>query len=123
MNEINVIRELNAYKKMYNHIFNAVTDAIEVCQDARVKNKLIKAQQHTEGIYTGENLLPRKLSCDEETIVFLLYTVIEKERYKPIAEQDTQLLEDCKDWILDLEENRMSEFLLELKKEMEYFIE
>lgn len=37
-----------------------------------------------------------------------------------ISEQDTQFIEECKDWILDLEENRMSEFLLNFEKEMGY---
>lgn len=123
MLDINVIRELNAYKKMYSHIFNAVTDAIEVCQDAKVKYMLIKAQQYTEGIYTGENICPRKMTSDEETIVFLLHTVIEQESEKPISEQDVQFIDECKDWILDLEENRMSEFLLSFEKEMGYLKE
>lgn len=69
-------------KKMYSHIFNVVTNAIEECQDAKVKYMLIKAQQHAEEIYTGENMYPKKLSTDEEIIVFLLHTVIEQESKK-----------------------------------------
>ena len=120
MIDINIVRELNAYKKMYSHIFNVVTNVIEVCQDAKVKYMLIKAQQYTEDIYTGENICPKKLSVDEETIVFLLHTVIEQESKKATSEQDTQFIEECKDWILDFEENRMSEFLSNFEKEMGY---
>lgn len=118
MIDINIVRELNAYKKMYSHIFNVVTNAIEVCQDAKVKYMLIKAQQCAEGIYTGENIYPRKMTTDEETIVFLLHTIIEQESKKTASEQDTQFIEECKDWILDLEENRITRFLLDFENEM-----
>ena len=45
------------YKKLYFHLFNAVTDAIEEITTGDVltaRDILIKAQQETEEIYMGE---------------------------------------------------------------------
>ncbi len=120
MTDINIARELNAYKKMYRHIFNVVTDAIEECQDAKVKYMLIKAQQYTEAIYTGENFRPQKMSINEETIALLLHILIEQESKKPFTEQDIKLIEECNDWLQDLEEGRTTQFLLDFEKELEY---
>ena len=44
-------KELKLYKKMYYHLFNMVSDVIEVCSDEKTKNALIKAEQETEEIY------------------------------------------------------------------------
>lgn len=118
MTDITMARELNAYKKMYKHIFNVVTSVIEQCQDTGVKYRLIKAQQYTEGIYTGENINRPKMTVDEETIVVLLRVIIDQESKKPIQEQDVRLMEECEDWILDLEEDRITQFLLDFETEM-----
>lgn len=56
MSDIKTMRELKLYKKMYCHIFNTVTDAIEICDDLKVKEMLIKAQQETEEIYISEKI-------------------------------------------------------------------
>ena len=42
---------MDMYKKMYYHLFNAVTDAIEEKNIDDIKKLLIKAQQETEEIY------------------------------------------------------------------------
>ena len=42
---------MEMYKKMYYHLFNAVTDAIEENNIDDIKKLLIKAQQETEEIY------------------------------------------------------------------------
>ena len=42
---------MDMYKKMYYHLFNAVTDAIEENNIDDIKKLLIKAQQETEEIY------------------------------------------------------------------------
>lgn len=42
---------MDMYQKMYYHLFNAVTDAIEENNIDDVKKILIKAQQETEEIY------------------------------------------------------------------------
>ncbi len=98
---------------MYSYIFNAVTDAINVCQDPDVKNMLIQAQQRTEAIYLGENY-NNKMSIDEETIVVLLTLLIEVETEKPFSQQDQSFLNKCKEWICDLQEGRTKDLLLEL---------
>ena len=49
--------ESELYKKMYYHLFNKVTDVIDICNDRTAKNLLVKAQQETEEIY---------ISADEE---------------------------------------------------------
>ena len=51
--------ELKLYKKMYYHLFNAVTDVLDITNEEKVKELLIKAQQETEEIYIGaeDNLL------------------------------------------------------------------
>ncbi len=118
MTDINLIRDLNAFKKMYNYIFNVVTDAVEICQDPNVKYMLIQAQQHTEAIFLGENNYPKKMSIEEETIVYLLTLLIEEENKKPISQQDEDFLYECKDWVCDLQEGRTKDLLLELEREI-----
>ena len=42
------------YEKMYHHLFNAITDAIEKIEELDIgtaKQKLMTAQQETEEIY------------------------------------------------------------------------
>ncbi len=54
MKENEFERELELYKKMYYSIFNATTDAINICENDLVKQILIKAQQKTEEMYMQE---------------------------------------------------------------------
>lgn len=115
MTDINLIRDLNAYKKMYNHLFNAVTDAIRLCTASDVKNILVKAQQYTESIYLGENNT-NEISIDEETIVDLLTLLINIEREKPVSQQDGDFIEECNDWIFDLQKARAKDIGFELVK-------
>ena len=42
---------MEMYQKMYYHLFNAVTDALEANDIDSIKSLLIKAQQQTEEIY------------------------------------------------------------------------
>ena len=42
---------MSIYKKMYYHLFNAVTDALEENNIEKIKTILIKAQQETEEMY------------------------------------------------------------------------
>ena len=47
---------MQLYKKMYLHLFNAITDTIELLQQGKLdeaKQMLIQAQQETEEIYIG----------------------------------------------------------------------
>ena len=54
--DIELIKELKLYKKMYNHLFSTVTRTIEVCRDPIAKDLLIVAQQETEEIYVSEDI-------------------------------------------------------------------
>lgn len=54
--DLKIAKELKLYKKMYNHLFNAVTRIIKICQDPVAKNLLITAQQETEEIYVSEDI-------------------------------------------------------------------
>ena len=42
---------MEMYQKMYYHLFNAVTDALEENDIEKMKKILVKAQQETEEIY------------------------------------------------------------------------
>ena len=44
---------MDMYQKMYYHLFNAVTDALEENDIVGIKERLIKAQQDTEEIYVS----------------------------------------------------------------------
>ena len=44
---------MNMYQKMYYHLFNTVTDALEKNNIEEIKKSLIKAQQETEEIYVS----------------------------------------------------------------------
>ena len=46
---------MNLYKKMYLHLFNAVTDTLEENNIEEIKRTLIKAQQETEEIYISSS--------------------------------------------------------------------
>ena len=43
--------KMEMYQKMYYHLFNAVTDALEENDIEKMKKILVKAQQETEEIY------------------------------------------------------------------------
>ena len=45
MTDIQLIRDLDTLKKMYRYLFNAVTDAVNICNEHDVKDILISAQQ------------------------------------------------------------------------------
>lgn len=52
---LKMVKELKLYKKMYKHLFNSVTQIIEICKDPISKDLLIVAQQETEEIYISED--------------------------------------------------------------------
>ena len=44
---------MEMYQKMYYHLFNAITDALEENKIDDIKGFLIRAQQETEEIYVS----------------------------------------------------------------------
>ena len=110
MSKINVIEELHHYKKMYRLMQNTVIDCTEVCKDPIVKEKLIKVQQEAEDIYTGAEYEDRKYTTPDELIIMLLLTYIkDRESSRDIDLIDVDIIRDCVDWLLKLE-NKKVEF-------------
>ena len=78
MTDIEVIRELHCYKKMYNLMTKAVSGCADICSDLVVREKLIKAMQEAEDIYTGEIYEYKTLTADERIIVALLKLLMDR---------------------------------------------
>ncbi len=114
MTDIQIIRDLDAFKKMYRYLFNAITDAINVCSEPEVKNILISAQQRTEEIYIGKNC--SDMYDDDETIIDLLKLLVETECEKPLSQQNQEFIDECKAWICDLQDGRTEALFLDLIK-------
>lgn len=98
MSKIDVIRELHCYKKMYHLIQNSVIECVDICKDPIIKEKLIKAQQEAEDIYTGEVYVGKALTAEELVIVLLLSYIRGREISKGIGLMDTDAIEEAIDW-------------------------
>ena len=114
MTDIQLIRDLDAFKKMYRYLFNAVTDAINISDEPEVKDILIKAQQRTEEIYIGENC--SDMYSDDATIIDLLKLLVETECEKPLSQQNQDFIDECNDWACDLQEGRTEALILDMMK-------
>ena len=114
MTDIQLIRDLDTLKKMYRYLFNAVTDAVNICNEYDVKDILISAQQRTEEIYIGKNC--SDMYNDDETIIDLLKLLVETECEKTLSQQNQDFIDECKDWICDLQEGRTKALILDLVK-------
>ena len=102
MTDIELIRELYCYKKMYNCLQATITECIETGQDLVVREKLIKAQQEAEDIYTGEIYEYKTLSADERIIVALLNLIMDTEIDR-VIDGDMDIVEDCIKWSLAIQ--------------------
>ncbi len=111
MTDIEVIRELHCYKKMYSTLQRTITECIAVCRDLVVKEKLIKVQQETEDIYTGEIYEYKDLNADERIIVALLSFIADTEISR-VTDADMKLVDDCVDRSLAIQNKKV-----ELSKE------
>ncbi len=99
MAEIDVIRELYCYEKMFNHILRTVEECEEICKDPVVKEKLVKVQQEVEDIYTGENYKTHDyLTVDEKTIVLLLSYIRQSELSKEQGQANDDIYKEAFDW-------------------------
>ena len=81
---------------------NAVIDCAEICNDPIVKQKLIKAQQDAEDIYTGEVYVGKALTAEELIIVLLLSYIRDREISKGIGLMDIDAIEEAIDWTFAL---------------------
>ena len=98
--ELNSIRELNAYTKMYNILFNTIEECSRICTDDIVKEKLIDTKKTVEKIYNSEvDELCKRLNPDELTILLLLDTIKAIEIQVDSNVFDLQLLKDSSEWL------------------------
>ena len=103
MAEIDTIRELHCYEKMFDHILRAVEECEEICQDPVVKEKLIKVQQEVEDIYIGDEYKTHNyLTPDEKVIVLLLTFIREREISKKLGKMNSDIVKESLDWNIAL---------------------
>ena len=103
MAEIDVIRELHCYEKMYHLLQKTVIDCAEICKDPIVKEKLLKVQQDAEDIYIGdEGKTLNYLTTDEKIIVLLLTFIREREISKKLGQMNSDVVSEALDWNLAL---------------------
>ena len=96
MTDIELIRELHCYKKMYNCLQATLTECIETGQDLVVRERLIKAQQEAEDIYTGEIYEYKELSEDERVIMALLKLIMNTEIDR--EDGNMEIVHKCIEW-------------------------
>ncbi len=109
MAEIDIIRELHCYKKMYHLMQNTIIECTDICKDPFVKEKLIKLQQKAEEIYTGEEYeIRRDLTVDEIIIILLLSFIKDKEASKELDIMDIDIIREAVEWLLTLQNKKVS---------------
>ena len=96
---------------MYKTLQGTVTDCIEESRDFTVREKLIKAQQEAEDIYTGEIYDSKDLNEDEHTILLLLSFIRDTEISR-VTDPNMQIIDDCVEWSLVMQNKK-----IELSKE------
>ncbi len=106
MTDIEVIRELHCYKKMYNCLQRIITESVKLCTDLVVRDKLIKAQQEAEDIYIGEEYEYKDLTADERIIVGLLSFIMDTEISR-VTDADMKIVNDCVEWSLVIQNKRV----------------
>ena len=120
MKDIEVIRELHCYKKMYNLMTNTVNDCADICSDLVVKEKLVKAMQDAEDIYTGEIYEYKALNADERIIVALLKLLMDTEISR-VTDPDMDFVDYCVEWSLAIQNKKVelsNEFIEEQVKKI-----
>ena len=103
MAEIDVIRELHCYQRMFDHILRTVEECEEICKDPVVKEKLVKVQQEVEDIYIGDDYkIHNYLTVDEKVILLLLTFIREREISKELGQMNSDIVSEAVDWDLAL---------------------
>ena len=103
MAEIDTIRELHCYEKMYFHLLETVEECEVICKDLAVKERLIRVQQELEDIYTGENYKTHDyLTTDEKIIALLLSYIRQTELLKEPGQSDDDIYKEAFDWNITL---------------------
>ena len=103
MAEIDIIRELHCYEKIFNHILMTVKECEKICKDTFVKDQLIKVQQEIEDISTGDEYKTYSyLTADEKTVVLLLTYIMDREISKELGKMDSDIFYESLDWLLTI---------------------
>lgn len=110
---LGLLRQVYMYKKMYARNFNAMTKAIEICQDPVVKGLLIKCQQDTEEMYITKGSVPPDFMSSEDLVIAYLLAYIRKKEIKaPVDYDETVFFKESLDWLKDLSEKaKMTEMI------------
>ena len=74
--------------------------------DFTVREKLIKAQQEAEDIYTGEIYDSKDMTADERVIAELLSFIRDTEVSR-VTDPDMQIVDDCVDWLLVMQNKKI----------------
>lgn len=106
MIDIMLMRELHCYRKMYHVLFKTINGCVDVCKDLVVREKLIKAMQDAEDIYTGEEYEGKVLTADERIIVELLSFIMDTEISR-VTDADMQIVDDCVQWSLTIQDKKI----------------
>ena len=101
MTDIELIRELHCYKNMYNCLQKTITECIKTGIDLVMREKLIKAQQEAEEIYTGEIYDYKTLSADERVIVALLKYIMNSEIER--EDGNMEIVHKCIEWSMAIQ--------------------
>ena len=96
---------------MYNSLQKTITECIGECRDLVVREKLIKAQQESEDIYTGEIYDYKDLTEDERIVLALLSFIMDTELSR-VTDADMKIVDDCIEWSLVMQNKN-----IELSKE------
>ena len=83
-----------------------VSGCVDICSDLVVREKLIKAMQDAEDIYTGEIYEYKTLNADERIIVALLNLLMETEIDR-VTEPDMDFVDYCVEWSLAIQNKKV----------------
>ncbi len=106
MTDIELIRELHCYKKMYNCLQKTISGCVGVCKDLVVREKLIKAVQEAEDIYTGEEYEYKDLTPDEHIILRLLFFIMDTEIDR-VTDWNKDIVDECVEWALAIQNKKV----------------
>ncbi len=117
MADINAVKELNKYMKMYNLLVETVDECIGICTDDIVENKLAEVKKKVDNIYNNEvNELCGKLSPDELTVVLLLSVLRQIEMKAASCDFDVELFKEVSKWLTGYQEAIVNDKLLSWEK-------
>lgn len=83
-----------------------VSGCVDICSDLVVREKLVKAMQDAEDIYTGEIYEYKTLNADERIIVALLNLLMDTEIDR-VTELDMDFVDYCVEWSLAIQNKKV----------------